>query len=116
MLKITEELSISGLNRDLATLAYNKLRKSFQATTLRLEKTLFLAVEKLMEQRLAGSIPKEDSENTEGLLIKGAGANTVTNSKATNVITNSIKEKGIREKSIIASKASKEKRDTSIKK
>ena len=29
MFKIVEELFISGLNRDLVTLAYNKLYKSF---------------------------------------------------------------------------------------
>ena len=53
-----------------------------------------------MEQRLAGPIPKKDSENAKGSLIKGTGANTVADSKATSVTT---------------SEASKEKGDTPIK-
>ena len=59
---------------------------------------------------------KGDSKDTKGLLIEGVRVNTVANFKVISVITNSVREKGIRKEGIIASKASKEKGDTFIKK
>ena len=70
MLKIMDKLSISSLNRDLATLAYAKLRKLFQATTSQLKETLFLAVKKLVKQYLASFILKGDNKGFKGLLIE----------------------------------------------
>ena len=73
-------------------------------------------MEKLMEQCLVGPISKGDCENVKKLLIKGAGANMVINFKVISIIANGIKEKGVREESVIVNKTSKEKGDTPIKK
>ena len=64
---------------------------------------------------MVSPVPKGDHKNVKGSLIKGTGANTVTNSKATSVIANGVREKCIREKGVTASKAGKKKRDTPIK-
>ena len=70
MLKITDKLFISGLNRDLVILAYIKLQESFQVTVLRFKETFFLVIEKLIEQCLASPILKGDNKGVKGLLIK----------------------------------------------
>ena len=65
-----DKLFISGLNRDLAILVYAKLQELFQATASWLKETLFLAMEKLMEQCLAGPILEGDNKGVKGLPIK----------------------------------------------
>ena len=70
MLKIADKPFISGLNGNLVILAYTKLQELFQVIALRLKETLFLAVEKLIKQRLAGSILKGDNKGAKGLLIE----------------------------------------------
>ena len=65
---------------------------------------------------MVGFIFKGDSKNVKRLLIEGAGVNMVVDFKVISVIANSIRKKGVREKGVITSKASKKKGDIFIKK
>ena len=78
---------MSGLNRDLVTLAYAKLQESFQAIALRLKETLFLAVKKLIKQRLASPILKRNNKGVKGSPIKVYADISIATNPLVSIIT-----------------------------